>query len=82
MTANPLFGSFGGSGGGRITEDQLHAYAAELNAKRFVRSMGWEYFVSKAENGRCQLDRRDVGDRKLPPLRSVPATPWHERADD
>jgi hypothetical protein len=57
MTANPLIGRTP-TGGGRVTEDRLHAYAAELNGKAFVKAFGWGYFVGRDDQGKARLDRR------------------------
>jgi hypothetical protein len=56
MTArNPLIGAVPA---GRMTAAQLIEYAATLNAKPFVKAMGWEYFVAGVTEERARLERR------------------------
>jgi hypothetical protein len=56
--ANPIMDRVP-SGGGRVNEAAIAAYAAELNGKRFIQDQGWEYFVGSGPDGSKRLERRD-----------------------
>lgn len=47
MIDNPLIEAGRKPRAGRVTEDMLHAHAADLNRKHFVITAGKPYFVSR-----------------------------------
>jgi hypothetical protein len=57
MTDNPLIGRVS-TAHGRVTVDQIQAYADEMNTYRFVKANGWEYFVANGDDGKARLERR------------------------